>query len=68
MKSLRVDGGKCSGNGGDGSGRELLTRRLLLRLSMLGLATGRGALNLVDVFGGGDGEKKGRGVILPLVV
>ena len=46
----------------------MLTRRLLLRLSMLGLAMGFWALHLVNVVGGGDGEKRGRGVILPLVV
>ena len=64
MESLRV----CGESGGSGSGGELLTTRLLLRLSMLSLATGCGTLHLVDVVAGGDGEKKGRGLILPLVV
>ena len=68
VELLRVDGGRCGGSGGNGSGRELLTRRLLLRLSILGLETRHGALHLVDVVGGSDSKKKGRGVILTLVV
>ena len=68
--SLRVSEVRCGGSGGSrsGSGGELLTRRLLLRLSMLRLMTGCGALYLVDVVSGGDVEKKGRGMILLLVV
>ena len=68
VKSLHVDGGRYGGSGGNGSGGELLTRSLLLRLCMLGLATGRGVLHLVDVVGGGDGKKRGHCAILPLVV
>ena len=69
----RFDGARCGGSGGSGSDGELLTRRLLLKLSMLDLVTECGVLHLVDVVGGdgdgdGDGEKIGRCVTLPLVV
>ena len=63
MEFLRVDGMRYGSSCCSGSGGELLTRRLILSLSMFGLVTGCWELHLLNVFGV-DGEKKGRCVIL----